>query len=69
MPRRRASARATPCSTNAGLPEASRACEHEAVWLDENIFRAGREGVDDAVRAIRKVQERVEELNRETGHG
>jgi len=49
------------------LPEAARACEHEAVWLDENIFRAGREGVDDAVRAIRKVQEGAEELKREAG--
>ncbi len=38
------------------LPEAERACEREAVWLDEAIFRAGREGVDDAVAALKKVQ-------------
>lgn len=31
------------------LPEAARACEHEAIWLDEAIFRAGQKGVDDAV--------------------
>lgn len=44
------------------LPEATRACEHEAVWLDEAIFRAGPEGVDDAVTAIRKVQANAAEL-------
>ena len=45
------------------LPEATRACEHEAVWLDENIFRAGTKGVDDAVEAIRKIQKNATELN------
>jgi len=44
------------------LPESERACQREAVWLDENIFRAGREGVDDAVAALRKVYENREEL-------
>jgi dTDP-4-amino-4,6-dideoxygalactose transaminase len=44
------------------LPEAERACEHEAVWLDECIFRAGRQGVDDAVTAIAKVQANAAEL-------
>ena len=38
------------------LPVAERACEHEAVWLDESIFRAGRQGVDDAISAIAKIQ-------------
>jgi hypothetical protein len=38
------------------FPEAERACEHEAVWLDEAIFRAGRQGVDDAVAALKKIQ-------------
>lgn len=41
------------------FPEAERACEREAVWLDEAIFRAGREGVDDTVNALKKVQARV----------
>ena len=44
------------------LPEASRACEHEAVWLDEAIFRTGPKGVDDAVAAIKKIQENSKEL-------
>ncbi len=45
------------------LPEAIRACEHEAVWLDEAIFRAGPQGVDDAVEAIKKIQKNAVELN------
>lgn len=45
------------------LPEAARACEHEAVWLDESIFRAGLQGVDDAVAAIKKIQRNAAELN------
>ena len=45
------------------LPEATRACEHEAVWLDEAIFRTGPKGVDDAVAAIKKIQRNVEELS------
>ncbi len=44
------------------LPEARRACEHEAVWLDEAIFRAGPRGVDDAVAAINKIQLNSTEL-------
>ena len=45
------------------LPNATRACEHEAVWLDEAVFRAGPEGVDDAVAAIKKIQMNAKELN------
>jgi hypothetical protein len=45
------------------LPVAERACEHEAVWLDENVFRAGPKGVDDAVAAIKKIQANAKELN------
>jgi dTDP-4-amino-4,6-dideoxygalactose transaminase len=48
---------------NMELPEAERACEHEAVWLDENIFRAGQRGVDDAISAIKKIQKNSVELN------
>ncbi len=44
------------------LPEAARACEHEAVWLDESIFRAGPKGVDDAVAAIKKIQMNAPDL-------
>jgi len=39
------------------LPEAERACQREAVWLGEEIFRAGKKGVDDAVAAMRKIYE------------
>jgi dTDP-4-amino-4,6-dideoxygalactose transaminase len=46
------------------LPEAERACEHEAVWLDESIFRSGPAGVDDAVAAIKKVQASADELKK-----
>ncbi len=48
---------------NMNLPKATRACEHEAVWLDESIFRAGIKGVNDAVAAIRKIQRNAGELN------
>jgi hypothetical protein len=52
---------------NMDLPEAQRACEHEAVWLDENVFRAGPKGVDDAVAAIKKIQKNAEELKQAAG--
>ncbi len=45
------------------LPVAERACGHEAVWLDESVFRAGQKGVDDAVKAIKKIQKNAAELN------
>ena len=44
------------------LPVAEAACEHEAVWLDESVFRAGTQGVDDAVAALKKIQENSAEL-------
>jgi L-glutamine:2-deoxy-scyllo-inosose/3-amino-2,3-dideoxy-scyllo-inosose aminotransferase len=44
------------------LPQADRAAEREAVWFDENVFRAGRQGVDDAVAALQKVYDNREEL-------
>ncbi|MCX6080988.1 MAG: DegT/DnrJ/EryC1/StrS family aminotransferase [Chloroflexi bacterium] len=46
------------------LPEATRACEHEAVWVDEAIFRCGPKGVDDAVAAIKKIQANSAELKK-----
>ena len=48
---------------NMKLPAAERACEHEAVWLDENVFRAGPKGVDDVVTAIKKIRVHAKELN------
>jgi L-glutamine:2-deoxy-scyllo-inosose/3-amino-2,3-dideoxy-scyllo-inosose aminotransferase len=47
------------------LPAAERASEHEAVWLDESVFRAGQQGVDDAVVAISKIQAHAKELAEE----
>jgi dTDP-4-amino-4,6-dideoxygalactose transaminase len=44
------------------LPEAERACEHEAVWLDECVFRADFQGVDDVATALRKIQANAAEL-------
>ena len=45
------------------LPAAEHACEQEAVWLDESVFRCGPKGVDDAVSAIKKIQKNARELN------
>ncbi|HNR02655.1 MAG TPA: DegT/DnrJ/EryC1/StrS family aminotransferase [Anaerolineaceae bacterium] len=44
------------------LPVAEQACEHEAVWLDESVFRDGPGGVDDAVSALKKIQQHAGEL-------
>jgi dTDP-4-amino-4,6-dideoxygalactose transaminase len=44
------------------LPIAQRACEHEAVWLDESIFRSDARGVDDAIEALKKIQANSAEL-------
>jgi L-glutamine:2-deoxy-scyllo-inosose/3-amino-2,3-dideoxy-scyllo-inosose aminotransferase len=44
------------------MPVAERACEHEAIWLDEAVFRAGSKGIDDAVAAIHKIQRNAAEL-------
>ena len=45
------------------FPVAEQACEHEAVWLDESIFRAGRQGVEAAVAALLKIHKNAAELN------
>jgi len=39
------------------LPVAEKACQEEAVWLDEAIFRSGPQGVNDAVAAMQKIYE------------
>jgi hydrogenase/urease nickel incorporation metallochaperone HypA/DegT/DnrJ/EryC1/StrS aminotransferase family protein len=48
---------------NMKLPEAQSASEHEAVWMDEAIFRAGPKGVNDTVAAIKKIQKNAKALN------
>jgi dTDP-4-amino-4,6-dideoxygalactose transaminase len=44
------------------FPVAEAAGEREAVYLNEAVFRAGREGVEDAAEAIAKVQRHAHEL-------
>jgi dTDP-4-amino-4,6-dideoxygalactose transaminase len=44
------------------FPVAERACEHEAVWLNENIFRSGRQGIEDTVAALKKLQANPQEM-------
>jgi dTDP-4-amino-4,6-dideoxygalactose transaminase len=44
------------------LPAAEIACQQEAVWLDESIFRSGQKGVDDTVKALAKIQSHADEL-------
>jgi dTDP-4-amino-4,6-dideoxygalactose transaminase len=44
------------------FPVAEAAGEAQAVYLNENVFRAGPQGVDDAVEALAKVQRHAREL-------
>lgn len=46
------------------FPEAERATEREAVWLDEAVFRAGRQGLDDVITALHKLLANRAELQR-----
>lgn len=45
-------------------PVADRAAKHEQIYLDENIFRAGREGIDQAVEALLKLQRHPDALKK-----
>jgi hypothetical protein len=44
------------------FPVAEDAGLRRTVYLDENLFRAGRQGVEDAVEALAKVQRHAAEL-------
>jgi hypothetical protein len=44
------------------FPVAEAAGLREGIHIDENVFRAGRKGVEDAVEAISKVQRHAHEL-------
>jgi L-glutamine:2-deoxy-scyllo-inosose/3-amino-2,3-dideoxy-scyllo-inosose aminotransferase len=44
------------------FPVAERACESDAVWLDECIFRSGQKGVDDVILALKKIIAHRDEL-------
>jgi dTDP-4-amino-4,6-dideoxygalactose transaminase len=48
---------------NQHFPVAQRASEREAVWMDHSVLLGERQGVDDAVEAIRKVQQHAAELH------
>ena len=48
--------------SNMSFPVAEAAGLRESVYLQENAFRAGREGIEDAIEAIAKVQEHAAEL-------
>ncbi len=45
------------------FPVAESAAEREAVYLNESVFRAGRQGVQDAIDALSKVQQHAHELS------
>jgi dTDP-4-amino-4,6-dideoxygalactose transaminase len=44
------------------FPGTQRLSDHEAVWLGESTFRAGRKGIDDVAAALRKVHAHAAEL-------
>jgi len=46
------------------FPVAERAGEHEAVWLDERVFRAGSGGIDDVITALGRIHGQAGEISR-----
>ena len=46
------------------FPVAEAAGERESIYLMENTFRAGREGIEHLVEALAKVQQHAHELSR-----
>jgi dTDP-4-amino-4,6-dideoxygalactose transaminase len=44
------------------FPQAERASEDEAIWLDEAIFRAEPRDLDDVIEALKKIQHNAPEL-------
>jgi dTDP-4-amino-4,6-dideoxygalactose transaminase len=49
------------------FPVAEAAGLRESIYLMENTFRAGREGIEDVVEALAKVQKHAHELSRPAG--
>ena len=41
---------------NMRLPVTERISGEEGFWLNEEIFRAGKEGIDDVIAGLKKVQ-------------
>jgi dTDP-4-amino-4,6-dideoxygalactose transaminase len=48
--------------SNVELPEAERGGLRESIWLDESVFRAGQEGIDEVTTALRKLLDNKEAL-------
>ncbi len=48
--------------TKMRFPVAERAGLERSIYLQENVFRAGRQGIDDVVEALAKVQKHADEL-------
>jgi dTDP-4-amino-4,6-dideoxygalactose transaminase len=46
------------------FPVAELACEAEAVWLDESIFRSNQKGIDDVILALKKILKHGDELTK-----
>ncbi len=44
------------------LPEAEAGCWRDSVWLEEHAFRAGTQGIDDIISALKKIQDQREPL-------
>jgi len=44
------------------FPVAESAAELESLYLNENVFRAGRRGIEDVIEALAKVQRHADEL-------
>jgi dTDP-4-amino-4,6-dideoxygalactose transaminase len=44
------------------FPVAQRASEREAIWFDQSVLLGDRQGVDDAIEAVRKVRQHADEL-------
>ena len=51
------------------FPEAERAAERESVWVNENVFRAGHQGIDDVTDALKKIYENRKQLTENPGTG
>lgn len=44
------------------FPDTERICDREALWLGEATFRAGKQGIDDVINAVKKIYTHRDEL-------
>jgi len=47
---------------NVYLPVTEKACQEEGVWFSQNVLLGTKEDMDDIVKAIRKIQENIDEI-------